>query len=311
MYIYIYVYIYIYRPESFLSPSGFKSDPAPIPIQLPPGVQTTSTSLDWLMRLPWNIELQVDVDGKSTDVPLDTYIDTSFISNHWVSGKQQCSIRVKGNILSSVDKREKLAVVIPAHASLNACLFFGGQSVARDGKVQSCDNPLGSDWQRNSMSLNMSRQVLSATRLNTSLDMDWSRCPYDQITEAIDLGRHEFCIPGERVVWSFLSNKDKTDKEKDGEREPKLLSVSFILSFRTNPITLVPSPIHLYGELGSNSVGCKLLAAHSEIRKIYFAAMDPNNTVLTRSAALWALGMIYIFIKMIHLSNFLLFFIFF
>jgi rapamycin-insensitive companion of mTOR len=269
------------KPEAFYSPSGLPVEPIPIPVPLPETKTNPYAGVEWFMRLPWAIEVQV-LDGDNwTVVPIDTFVDISYTRSPWVTDKPECSIRIKGLVVN--DKRERIALSLPPESSLKVCLFFGGQCVDRDGKVRS-DN-LGGDWRPNNSTRGMmASNTIAASRSFPNLDLDWSRCGPDSVAQAFDSGRYEFIIPGEKVLWTFQP------KEEGESGAHKLLSVAYTVSFKTSHCTFVPMPCHLYGELGATPAGCEMLLDHGDIFNIYLTAFDTSASTLSRRAALWSLG---------------------
>ncbi len=71
------------------------------------GVNTTSSTLSWIMSLPFSIELQVmEADGNITALPIDTFVDTSYVSNQWITSTTKNHIRIRGNVVN--DKKAKV-----------------------------------------------------------------------------------------------------------------------------------------------------------------------------------------------------------
>jgi hypothetical protein len=264
--------------ETFLSQTGVKVDPCPIGLPSPPN-STVSSSLEWLMRLPWIIELQIQ-DGDtnvSSVLHIDTMVDSSRVSNPW-TGRSPSTVRITGNVVN--ERKETVPLPISSNSTVKVCLMLCNQAIDKDGAIRSCEGIAHTDI---GLKATQNRSLASFT---TNED-DWSKCEPTQFIKAIETGNYSFVIPGDRVEWSF----QEPEKGFEGPPPCLLKSVSYIISFKDDCEVVVPSQPHLFGELASTEPGCELLKSNVDIAAVYAAAVGSSSSSnVERRAALWSLG---------------------
>ncbi|POM80870.1 Cytosolic regulator Pianissimo [Phytophthora palmivora] len=126
--------------------------PTPIPVNVPMkrggGVglkppsggssQRSLWGLDWLYRMPWNMEVKIvgpPGSGPPSNLILETYIDGAMRDEDEITGiddeLRMNSIRVKGIVVDARNMPQP--VVVNSQQTLQACLFLGTQPVDRRG----------------------------------------------------------------------------------------------------------------------------------------------------------------------------------
>ncbi|KAL4095592.1 hypothetical protein PRIC1_008966 [Phytophthora ramorum] len=126
--------------------------PTPIPVNVPMkrggGVglkppsggssQRSLWGLDWLYRMPWNMEVKIvgpPGSGPPSSLILETYIDGAMRDEDETTGiddeLRMNSIRVKGIVVDARNMPQP--VVVNSQQTLQACLFLGTQPVDRRG----------------------------------------------------------------------------------------------------------------------------------------------------------------------------------
>ncbi|KAK1947908.1 Protein pianissimo A [Phytophthora citrophthora] len=126
--------------------------PTPIPVNVPMkrggGVglkppsggssQRSLWGLDWLYRMPWNMEVKIvgpPGSGPPSNLILETYIDGAMRDEDEATGiddeLRMNSIRVKGIVVDARNMPQP--VVVNSQQTLQACLFLGTQPVDRRG----------------------------------------------------------------------------------------------------------------------------------------------------------------------------------
>ncbi|RLN57857.1 hypothetical protein BBJ29_002171 [Phytophthora kernoviae] len=126
--------------------------PTPIPVNVPMkrggGVglkppsggnsQRSLWGLDWLYRMPWNMEVKIvgpPGSGPPSNLILETYIDGAMNDDDENTGiddeLRMNSIRVKGIVVDARNMPQP--VVVNSQQTLQACLFLGTQPVDRRG----------------------------------------------------------------------------------------------------------------------------------------------------------------------------------
>lgn len=128
--------------------SSIQPEPIPIPVKVPQGKTRESQeandlssdwSLEWLFRLPWNMEVKMvgpSGSGPPTNLTLDTFIDASAIQEMSSSssvGQRDCRnlIKVKGIVVDARNIAQPVSV--SSQQTLQACLFLGTQPIDRKG----------------------------------------------------------------------------------------------------------------------------------------------------------------------------------
>ncbi|KAI9907033.1 hypothetical protein PsorP6_003890 [Peronosclerospora sorghi] len=126
--------------------------PTPIPVNVPmkrgggvglkpPSSESSQRSLwglDWLYRMPWNMEVKIvgpPGSGPPSNLILETYIDGAMRDEDKSTGiddeLRMNSIRVKGIVVDARNMPQP--VVVNSQQTLQACLFLGTQPVDRRG----------------------------------------------------------------------------------------------------------------------------------------------------------------------------------
>ncbi|TDH70536.1 uncharacterized protein CCR75_005144 [Bremia lactucae] len=141
------------RGQSSSSTTNYQTcAPTPIPINVPTkrsgsvGLKPTSGGssqrslwgLDWLYRMPWNMEVKIvgpPGSGPPSNLILETYIDGAMRDADEASAMDDelriNSIRVKGIVVDARNMAQP--VVVNSQQTLQACLFLGTQPVDRRG----------------------------------------------------------------------------------------------------------------------------------------------------------------------------------
>lgn len=124
--------------------------PTPIPVHVPMkrgggsggGTRSSLWGLDWLYRMPWNMEVKIvgpPGSGPPSNLILETFIDGTMRDGDDGGDKgtfgdddmRMNSIRVKGIVVDARNMPQP--VVVNSQQTLQACLFLGTQPVDRRG----------------------------------------------------------------------------------------------------------------------------------------------------------------------------------
>lgn len=306
--------------------------PTPIPVNVPTkrgsnfgqGNQRSLWGLDWLYRMPWNMEVKIvgpPGSGPPSNLILETYIDGSMRDEDDMpmdeDDLRMNSIRVKGIV---VDARNfPRPVIVNSQQTLQACLFLGTQPVDRRGFTKpppqsnggfmtsaglSADNQMSKRTRSASATGGGNMDRSSETNLTSALDFadpsvpvaesaaeenkDWSACqPEQRSSQYLTSPECSLCAPGERAVWNFRVEQDSST---GGVKRTMLKSVEFTLQLLPLRPRSVPLPPHLYGELAKTSYGCQILHQSGHIPEFIACLRDAASVPLEKRAALWALG---------------------
>ncbi|DBA03145.1 TPA: hypothetical protein N0F65_003865 [Lagenidium giganteum] len=307
--------------------------PTPIPVHVPIKrgsnfKQTNQRSLwglDWLYRMPWNMEVKIvgpPGSGPPSNLILETFIDGSMLDEEDTpldeDDLRMNSIRVKGVV---VDARNiSQPVIVNSQQTLQACLFLGTQPVDRRGFTKpppqsnggfvmsaasfSNDSQLAQRGARARSVSAAGGERLSETGIGNPLDYqdpsvppaetaaeenkDWSSCqPEQRVPQYLTAPECSICAPGERAVWNF---RVEMDNASGNVKRVLLKSVEFTLQLLPLRPRSVPLPPHLYGELAKTSYGCQILHSSGHIPEFIACLRDAASVPLEKRAALWALG---------------------
>lgn len=322
------------RERNCSIPGSVRScSPKPIPVNVPlkrggssrHGSQRSLWALDWLYRMPWNMEVKIvgpPGSGPPSNLILETFIDGSTIDNDDPSLEEtdrlNNSIRVKGIVVDARNMPQP--VVVNSQQTLQACLFLGTQPVDRYGFTKPLPQSNGG-FVMSSASFNSDSQLRdrtgkvrsyssvggdrsSETNIVSPLDFpdpsvpipevateenkDWSSCPPEQRSpQYLVAPECSICGPGERAVWNF---RVEMDNVTGVVKRVLLKSVEFTLQLLPLRPRTVPLPPHLYGELAKTSYGCQILHASGHIPEFIASLRDRASVPLEKRAALWALG---------------------
>lgn len=297
--------------------------PAEIPVNVPlrrggrKEKSQTTWGLEWLFRLPWNMEVKIvgpPGSGPPSNLTLDTFVDASRIhgpsSND--SGKLQAdhnSIRIKGTVVDARNLPQPMGV--NSQQTLQACLYLGTQPVDRNGYTTPGPQSNGGfilSHSKNS-SANQANGQGGRTRLNENLEAgnydggthggkegdefkDWSTCGPEQRTAAsLVAPESQIYSHGESAQWTFKVESPSDDaNDKTKIKRIWLKSVEFTLQLLPQKAMTVPMPPHLYGELAKTSDGCEILRRSGHVEEFLAAIRDPGCIPLECRASLWALG---------------------
>ena len=275
--------------------SPLQSGPVPIPVIVPNSSHTNVKQhwgIEWLFRLPWNIEVRLvgpQGSGPPSNVKLDTFVDASEIGElHFDSD----TIKVKGIVVDARNMPQP--VVVNSQQTLQACLFLGTQPVDRRGFTKPPPQSNGG------FILSYSRDIASDETNGTPSPRgdhgpdnaspseeykDWSNCRPEHRSNVSERNCSIYS-PGECALWTFDPSNDKKSQRMF------LKSVDFTLQLLPRKSLTVPMPPHLYGELAKTQFGCGILRNSGHISEFLHTIRDPGCVPLERRAALWALGLI-------------------
>lgn len=322
------------RERSNLSSSGSTrrtSWPTPIPVQVPMkrggtvknGSQRSLWGLDWLYKMPWNMEVKIvgpPGSGPPSNLTVETYIDGSLRDEEDSAldedDLRMNSIRVKAIVVDARNMPQP--VIVNSQQTLQACLFLGTQPVDRRGFTKPPPKSnggfvmppavAGMDGQTKGRTRSTSAAggdrssetaVMSsaygfadpsypASESAAEENKDWSTCQPDQRSpQYLTSPECSICAPGERAVWNLGVEMDSST---GSVRRVMLKSVEFTLQLLPLRPRSVPLPPHLYGELGKTSAGCQILHSSGHIPEFIACLRDSASVPLEKRAALWALG---------------------
>ncbi|TMW68659.1 hypothetical protein Poli38472_006127 [Pythium oligandrum] len=310
--------------------------PTPIPVQVPMkrGGSTAKLTnqrslwgLDWLYRMPWNMEVKIvgpPGSGPPSNLILETYIDGSLREEEDTpldeDDLRMNSIRVKGIVVDARNMPQP--VVVNSQQTLQACLFLGTQPVDRRGFTKpppqsnggfvmssnlTVDGQMAKDRSRarSQSAINGGERLSETNGMANSMDFqgdssvpapeaaseenkDWSVCPPDQRSlQNLSAPECSVCGSGERAVWNF---RVEMDSPSGTLKRVMLKSVEFTLQLLPLRPRTVPLPPHLYGELAKTPQGCQILHDSGHIPEFISCLRDAASVPLEKRAALWALG---------------------
>lgn len=304
--------------------------PTPIPVQVPmkrgatvkSGSQRSLWGLDWLYKMPWNMEVKIvgpPGSGPPLNLTVETYIDGSLRDEEDSAldedDLRMNSIRVKAIVVDARNMPQP--VVVNSQQTLQACLFLGTQPVDRrgftkppprsnggfvmppaifgadalaKGRTRSTSTTGGADRssETNAMLGGFTDPSYPAPESAAEEHKDWSTCQPDQRSaQYLSAPECSVCAPGERAVWNF---RVEMDSSTGSVKRVMLKSVEFTLQLLPLRPRSVPLPPHLYGELGKTSAGCQILHSSGHIPEFVACLRDSACVPLEKRAALWALG---------------------
>lgn len=303
--------------------------PTPIPVQVPMkrggtlkhGSQRSLWGLDWLYKMPWNMEVKIvgpPGSGPPSTLTVETYIDGSLRDEEDSAldedDLRMNSIRVKAIVVDARNMPQP--VIVNAQQTLQACLFLGTQPVDRrgftkpppksnggfvmppsvmgtdaqgKGRTRSASTVAGSDRSSETNAMNgYNDPSYPASESAAEEHKDWSTCQPDQRSaQFLSSPECSICAPGERAVWNFHVEMDSST---GNPKRVMLKSVEFTLQLLPLRPRSVPLPPHLYGELGKTSAGCQILHSSGHIPEFIACLRDSASVPLEKRAALWALG---------------------
>lgn len=316
------------RERSSMCSTAHKScRPTPIPVHVPvkrgsnykASNQRALWGLDWLYRMPWNMEVKIvgpPGSGPPSNLTLETYIDGSIRDEEDTpldeDDLRMNSIRVKGIVVDARNMPQP--VIVNTQQTLQACLFLGTQPVDRRGFTKPppqsnggfvMSSSLSTDTQLNRATRQRTQSAAGGERLSeTGFDAndssipqpeaasdeikDWSVCSPDQRSPPnLTAPETSICGNGERAVWNF---RVEMDGATAGVKRMSLKSVEFTLQLLPLRPRTVPLPPHLYGELAKTNQGCQILHESGHIPEFISCLRDAASVPLEKRAALWALG---------------------
>lgn len=308
--------------------------PTPIPVNVPMkrggsysgGNQRSLWGLDWLYRMPWNMEVKIvgpPGSGPPSNLILETFIDGTMRDDDDGDSSldeddlRMNSIRVKGIVVDARNMPQP--VVVNSQQTLQACLFLGTQPVDRRGFTKP---PPQSNGGFVTSTSSFTSEAAAAAQLKaararstsaaggdrsseTNLDFadtsvagpsdavsdenkDWSSCqPEQRSPQYLSTPDCSLCAPGERAVWNF---RVEMDNGTGSVKRLLLKSVEFTLQLLPLRPRSVGLPPHLYGELAKTSYGCQILHSSGHIPEYIACLRDAASVPLEKRAALWALG---------------------
>ena len=337
---------YVHRVEMVLSqgllqngvaPSKRKNaGSVPIPVTVPSGRhgqqskedQGSYWGLEWLFRLPWNMEVKIigpSGSGPPSNLTLDTFVDasrlncsTDLMSTRKNGGVDELqSITIKGIVVDARNLPQP--ALVNAQQTLQACLFLGTQPVDRRGWTQPAPAGKGGfilSYKSSSTETEGDKGDMGHTTPIPTPDIstvtesdehkDWCTCRPEQRTSLPYSGTLE--PPGEPARWNFAlqsgtDNKTKTTNTTGKASRMWLKSVEFVIQLVPQKTCTIPMPSHLYGELAKTIVGCTILKTSGHIPEFVQTVLDPASVPLERRAALWALGHIAATSRGFHLIH--------
>ncbi|OQR91495.1 hypothetical protein ACHHYP_04658 [Achlya hypogyna] len=301
-----------------------KPKPVVIPVTVPSrrssnfkqGPHRGQWGLEWLFRMPWNMEVKIvgpPGSGPPAHLTIDTYVDASEPEDS-LDGHRMNTIRIKGVVVDA--RNSPKPTTVNSQQTLQACLFLGAQPVDRKGFTKPAPQSNGgflmapaSDKEQKADPTSRTRAVSTSTdRLSehTSVtdvyepadeNKDWSSCGPEQRTAQTLLANAtavtdtervaSLCPPGERALWTFDL---ETDNSQTSLKRVQLKSVEFTIQLLPTKASTVPLPPHLYGELAKTRDGCVILQQSGYVPELVAAVKDPATAPLERRAALWAVG---------------------
>ncbi|KDO20660.1 hypothetical protein SPRG_13413 [Saprolegnia parasitica CBS 223.65] len=311
-------------PTSSMGNKYQKPKPIAIPVTVPSrrssnfkqGAHRGQWGLEWLFRMPWNMEVKIvgpPGSGPPAHLTIDTYVDASEPEDS-LDGHRMNTIRIKGVVVDARNSPKPMTV--NSQQTLQACLFLGAQPVDRKGYTKPAPQSNGgflmapaSEKDPKSDPTARTRAVSTSTdRLSehTSLadayeptdeNKDWSSCGPEQrstqtlLANAVAVTENErvatLCPPGERALWTFDL---ETDHSQANLKRVQLKSVEFTIQLLPSKASTVPLPPHLYGELAKTKDGIVLLQQSGYVTELVVAVKDAATAPLERRAALWAVG---------------------
>ncbi|KAF1332164.1 Protein required for meiosis, partial [Globisporangium splendens] len=303
--------------------------PTPIPVQVPMkrggvvknGSQRSLWGLDWLYKMPWNMEVKIvgpPGSGPPSNLTVETYIDGSLRDEEDSAldedDLRMNSIRVKAIVVDARNMPQP--VIVNSQQTLQACLFLGTQPIDRRGFTKPPPKSnggfvmppsvMGTDAQAkgrtrsasaaggdrssetNAGAYGFADPNYPASESAAEEHKDWSTCQPDQRSpQYLSSPECSVCAPGERAVWNF---RVEMDSSTGNVKRVMLKSVEFTLQLLPLRPRSVPLPPHLYGELGKTSAGCQILHNSGHIPEFIACLRDSASVPLEKRAALWALG---------------------
>lgn len=320
------------RERSNLSSAGSMRRtcwPTPIPVQVPMkrggtvknGSQRSLWGLDWLYKMPWNMEVKIvgpPGSGPPSNLTVETYIDGSLRDEEDSAldedDLRMNSIRVKAIVVDARNMPQP--VIVNSQQTLQACLFLGTQPVDRrgftkpppksnggfvmppaivgadalaKGRTRSASTAGGNDRSSETNAMGgFADPSYPASESAAEEHKDWSTCQPDQRSaQYLSAPECSVCAPGERAVWNF---RVEMDTSTGTVKRVMLKSVEFTLQLLPLRPRSVPLPPHLYGELGKTSAGCQILHGSGHIPEFIACLRDSASVPLEKRAALWAIG---------------------
>ncbi|OQS07508.1 hypothetical protein THRCLA_00484 [Thraustotheca clavata] len=306
-----------------------KTKPVAIPVTVPSrrssnfkqGAHRGQWGLEWLFRMPWNMEVKIvgpPGSGPPSHLTIDTYVDASEPEDS-SDGHRMNTIRIKGVVVDARNSPKPMTV--NSQQTLQACLFLGAQPVDRKGLTkpppQSNGGFLMTPQSERDQKAEANAQLMRTRAISASTDRlsehtmlndansyepsdenkDWTTCGPEQRTvnallnSSTVVSENErvasLCPPGERGIWTFDL---ETDHTQSNLKRVQLKSIEFTIQLLPTKASAVPLPPHLYGELAKTKDGCLILQQSGYIPEFLAAVKDSATVPLERRAALWTIG---------------------
>ncbi|CAK4241874.1 unnamed protein product [Aphanomyces euteiches] len=301
--------------------------PVPIPVTVPNrrsssfkhGSHGAQWGLEWLFRMPWNMEVKIvgpPGSGPPANLTIDAYVDASEPEESNADGYPANTVRIKGLV---VDARNiPKPVIVNSQQTLQACLFLGAQPIDRKGYTKPAPAssnggffvptekepssavapPMRARTESRGITDRLSEISMDSNAYEAPEEnKDWSSCGPEHRTASILLGsliglpdgdkESSVCPAGERAVWTF---DVETDHMNQQVKRVMLKSVEFTIQLLPAKAPSVPLPPHLYGELAKTDAGCTILQQSGHLPEFVTALKDPTVVPLEKRAALWTLG---------------------
>ncbi|ETV97011.1 hypothetical protein, variant 1 [Aphanomyces invadans] len=328
----------VFRDKQSVTTNASKAalKPVPIPVTVPNrrssnfkhGPHREQWGLEWLFRMPWNIEVKLvgpPGSGPPAHLTIDAFVDASETGQDVPSssdGNPLSTIRIKGVV---VDARNiPKPVMVNSQQTLQACLFLGAQPVDRKGHTRPAPTTNGGFPAPNDKEPGSAVAAASATAPPIRSRTE-SRGVTDRLSEFSMDSSTAYEAPEENKDWSSCGpehrtaavlfnaaiNTNASGSEKEarlcpaGERavwtfdmdtdnqqikRVQLKSVEFTIQLLPTKAPTVPLPRHFYGELAKTEDGCAILRQSGHLSELVASLKDPTVVPLEKRAALWTLG---------------------